>query len=235
MKPMESPTKPGMMAKLRNSKGFSLIEMAVVLVIIGIIIGAILKGQDLMTNARAKQVISATNTWRVLTLAFLDRNGRLPGDWGKDGVIGSSDDGATSDIETNIDSVASAEIASVMTNTPANPITAGSLSFYVYFGSVPGNPTSGGFRNVMVLCKNSKCDAQFTKDELEIIKAVDTAQDGSADGGLGVFRSANTIAMDTNNRVILGATMDDNLAAGSTKPWNATNNVAAVWAFDRPF
>jgi len=34
----------------RNEKGFTLIEMAIVLVIIGIIIGAVLKGQDMVAE-----------------------------------------------------------------------------------------------------------------------------------------------------------------------------------------
>ena len=57
MEPMDTLTKPGIMAKLRNRRGFSLIEMAIVLVIIGIIIGAIIKGQDLMLNSRAKPAL----------------------------------------------------------------------------------------------------------------------------------------------------------------------------------
>lgn len=41
--------------KARNQKGFTLIEMAIVLVIIGIIIGAIMKGRDVIRNAQIKE------------------------------------------------------------------------------------------------------------------------------------------------------------------------------------
>lgn len=40
----------------RRVKGFTLVELAIVLVIIGIILGAILKGQDLIAQSRAKRV-----------------------------------------------------------------------------------------------------------------------------------------------------------------------------------
>jgi len=40
--------------KVSKSKGFTLVELAIVLVIIAIILGAILKGQELIKNAKIK-------------------------------------------------------------------------------------------------------------------------------------------------------------------------------------
>jgi len=64
---------------IRNNKGFTLIEMAIVLVIIGIIIGAIVKGQDLVDNAKAKQFASKIQAWQVALNNYYDRYGRFPG------------------------------------------------------------------------------------------------------------------------------------------------------------
>ena len=223
--------KLGFMSRLRNRKGFSLVEIAVVLVIIGIIIGAVVKGQDLILNARAKQVTSQLNTWRNLSLAYLDRNGRLPGDVNKDGVIGSGTDDAAG-------SAAASEISSTMTYAPANPIQIGSFRFYIYFGSVAG---TSGSRNVIVLCNNDTCSGTFTKDETELLKAVDMGIDGIADAGLGQFRAATAIAGTpaTKNNVT-GATFTapiTNGATGTTAAWYQATPayVAGVWAFDRPF
>ncbi|HIP82225.1 MAG TPA: prepilin-type N-terminal cleavage/methylation domain-containing protein, partial [Desulfocapsa sulfexigens] len=41
---------------LRNNKGFTLIEIAIVLVIIGLLIGGALKGQALIQSAKVKNV-----------------------------------------------------------------------------------------------------------------------------------------------------------------------------------
>ena len=41
---------------VNNNKGFTLIEMAVVLIIIGLIVGAVVKGKDLVTSAKQKKL-----------------------------------------------------------------------------------------------------------------------------------------------------------------------------------
>jgi len=46
----------GILKTTRNQKGFTLVELAIVLVIIGIILGAVLKGQALINNAKIKRV-----------------------------------------------------------------------------------------------------------------------------------------------------------------------------------
>lgn len=65
---------------MRNNKGFTLVELAVVLVIIGIILGAVLKGGDLIDNAKEKQFKSEISTLTTAYYNYLDKYGRLPGD-----------------------------------------------------------------------------------------------------------------------------------------------------------
>ncbi|MEN8236247.1 MAG: prepilin-type N-terminal cleavage/methylation domain-containing protein [Pseudomonadota bacterium] len=61
--------------------GFSLVELAIVLVVIGLIIGGVLKGQQLIESARLKSVLSQLNEFRLATGIFIDRFGGLPGDF----------------------------------------------------------------------------------------------------------------------------------------------------------
>lgn len=228
MKTIDSAVNQGVMPSLRNRKGFSLVEMAIVLVIIGIIIGAVMKGQDLITNARAKQVITAANTWKALTYAFLDRNGRLPGDLGRTGVFGNY-------TGTN---GPNAEVTATMANAPSNPVTIGSLNFYMYLGVVPGDP-NGTQRNVLILCNKIDCSATFTADEIEIIKSIDTAEDGFADATKGQFRGVvsalNPQISGGNTLTALTGFSNYSAASNISTPWTAGTFKAAVWAFDRPF
>ncbi|MEA1995113.1 MAG: prepilin-type N-terminal cleavage/methylation domain-containing protein, partial [Campylobacterota bacterium] len=71
-----------------NRKGFTLIELAIVLVIIGIILGAVLKGQDLIRNARAKKLIAQTQKWETHIWSYFNRGYRFPGDGSNNGIIG---------------------------------------------------------------------------------------------------------------------------------------------------
>ncbi len=48
-----------------SKKGFTLIELAIVLVVIGIIIGAVLKGRDLIRNARMKKAFLQFKKWEI--------------------------------------------------------------------------------------------------------------------------------------------------------------------------
>jgi prepilin-type N-terminal cleavage/methylation domain-containing protein len=68
------------MERFRNPSrqgGFTLIEMAIVLVIIGLILGAILKGQDLITSARGKRFASFVRSAETAQWAHLDRYGKF--------------------------------------------------------------------------------------------------------------------------------------------------------------
>lgn len=80
---------------IHNQAGFSLIEIAIVLAIIGIIIAGVFKGQDLLENARLKSVYNQVNAFRIATHTFQDRFGALPGDFShaKDMIDSSLKDG----------------------------------------------------------------------------------------------------------------------------------------------
>jgi len=66
---------------LGGSKGFTLIEMAIVLIIIGIIIGAVVKGKDIIRSAEQKKIYSKfVNEWQIAYMNFYDRTGRILGD-----------------------------------------------------------------------------------------------------------------------------------------------------------
>jgi prepilin-type N-terminal cleavage/methylation domain-containing protein len=66
---------------LRGNKGFTLIEMAIVLIIIGIIIGAVVKGKDIIRGAEQKKIYSKFfSEWRIAYLNFYDRTGKILGD-----------------------------------------------------------------------------------------------------------------------------------------------------------
>jgi prepilin-type N-terminal cleavage/methylation domain-containing protein len=68
------------MQSKRMQTGFTLVEIAIVLVIIGLLLGGILKGQEMITQARIKNVVNDFNGITAAYFAYQDRYRAVPGD-----------------------------------------------------------------------------------------------------------------------------------------------------------
>jgi len=60
--------------------GFTLVELAIVMIIIGLLIGGILKGQELVENARVTNTVRIIKEIKAVAVTFEDRYRVLPGD-----------------------------------------------------------------------------------------------------------------------------------------------------------
>ena len=142
-----------------KEKGFTLVELAIVLVIIGIILGAVMKGRDLIDNARAKRLASEINKWTVAMYTYMDQKGKLPGDNNSDGYIDSNP----------IDDLTDENFVEI----PRNTLTLGSVTFYLYPGVVNGT------KNAIFICVNDNCTSTFSGYE-KYIEMVDVSFDGNS-------------------------------------------------------
>ena len=68
------------MPRNRRTDGFTLIELSIVLVIIGLIVGAVLVGQDLIRAAEIRAQISQIEKYQTAVNTFRLKFGYLPGD-----------------------------------------------------------------------------------------------------------------------------------------------------------
>jgi len=129
---------------MKKQAGFTLIEIAIVLVIIGLLLGGVLKGQEMITNSKIKRTSNDYNGVAAAIYSYLDRYSALPGDdvnaaarWGLtngdgDGVV---DGGERPDVWEHLR--ASGLVAGTGAN---NPIHAFGGEIYVSNG---GNGMSG--------------------------------------------------------------------------------------------
>jgi prepilin-type N-terminal cleavage/methylation domain-containing protein len=78
--------------KIKNSNaGFTLVEIAIVMVIIGLLIGGVLKGQAMIQNAKVKRVAKQADEVRAAVMSFYDKYGMYPGDENIDAIPPGTD------------------------------------------------------------------------------------------------------------------------------------------------
>ena len=65
---------------MKKQSGFTLIELAIVLVIIGLLLGGVLKGQELINSAKVKNMASDFKNTQVYIYGYQDKYKALPGD-----------------------------------------------------------------------------------------------------------------------------------------------------------
>lgn len=69
---------------MRRQQGFTLVEIAVVLVVVGLLLGGVLKGRELITTARIHSLAQQQRQLASAYRAFVDRYGAVPGDMASD-------------------------------------------------------------------------------------------------------------------------------------------------------
>lgn len=84
-----------MRLSVRDHSGFTLIELSVIVVIIGLIVGGVVIGRDIIRNAEMQSVISDVNRFRNAAKMFQEKYKYLPGDFPNAASLWGADTGCT--------------------------------------------------------------------------------------------------------------------------------------------
>jgi len=67
--------------RVRGQRGFTLLEIVILVLIVGLVVAAVLKGQEMITSAKVKRVAGQMDEIRAAYFGFADRFRALPGDY----------------------------------------------------------------------------------------------------------------------------------------------------------
>lgn len=122
--------------------GFTLIEIAIVLVIIGLLLGGVLQGQQLIENSRVKNATNLFNGIAAAAFSYQDRYGRMPGDDGPFATL-TARGGAWGSLPTGT----AGNTDGILTATAANTFTGAAAEGAYFFshlraaGFITGDPS----------------------------------------------------------------------------------------------
>lgn len=193
---------------MKNQQGFTLVEIALVLVVVSLILGGILKGQALIDNARARSMASQIDNISAAWYGFVDRYRAMPGDFEAadtriEAAMGTGDGNGR--INT------AQEAAQVWQHLSAAGFVAGNFD---------GDGTAGGLGDTA--CANSTCPQNPYGGHMKI------ASSNAGNGPLQIITGANV-----PSRVLmqLDTKLDDGVAnTGRFQVYADTGNACAEGA-----
>lgn len=127
----------------KSQSGFTLVEIAIVLVIIGLLLGGVLKGTELIENSKVKRAASEINGVTAALYSYQDRYQRLPGD---DGPLATLTARGGSWTQVTTFGGNNGAIAATLANT-FNGNGEGGTAFWSHLkaaGFITGNPADAG-------------------------------------------------------------------------------------------
>ena len=200
----------------RSQNGFTLAEISIVLVIVGLILGGVLNARSVIRNGQTKDAIKAVNEMTTATQQFKDRYGMWPGDYSSAitsiPALSCANGNGNSQIETAAETNCATEMlirSNMLRGTAGSPLTVkGSSTVSVTSSTtaltgiaaarLPGNVSNAA--NIVLRIQNIDCDIA-----IQIDRAVD---DGNVDTGN--FRTGNTCAGQDETIAVVNAVLKIN-------------------------
>lgn len=169
-------------------KGFTLVELSIVLIIIGLIIGGVMKGRDLINSAEQKKIYNIwVKGWQIAVNTYQDKTGAILGDAPINGGTVAPENGQMDNIRLDNTVTVQNRLEAVGLDVPIGNIAATRGGSYNIKGKYTTQQVRvelrwrngiGGFRNRLF----------FVNMPTDVAIAFDRMIDETMDASLGDFR-----------------------------------------------
>jgi prepilin-type N-terminal cleavage/methylation domain-containing protein len=167
-------------------KGFTLVELSIVLIIIGLIIGGVVKGKDLINSADQKKIYNTwIKQWQLTASAYQDRTGGILGDSSGDGRNNYTRLDNSDTVQDRLKFVGlDVPVSNIATSKGGSYRIKGKYGTSTTVAHLQWRDTNDGFKNIL----------HFTAMPTDVALAFDTMTDGVLDSSSGDFRHDGQVA-----------------------------------------
>ncbi len=169
--------------------GFTLIELSIVLIIIGLIIGGVMKGKDLINSAEQKKIYNTwLKQWVVTANTYQDRTGAMLGDGTLNGGTAGTENGQCDNIRLDTTTSVQDRLTAIGLDTPVSNVAGTNGGAY----SIKGKYTTSQVRAYLYWLASTidgpKNRLYLVGMPVDVAIAFDKMTDGSIDPRHGDFR-----------------------------------------------
>lgn len=138
-----------------HEHGFTLIELSIVLVIIGLIIGGVLMGRDLIKAAEMRALSSETENYKLVINTFKLKYNALPGDFSGASTLWSGARNGNGNGSLDGFAVADSEHTAAWHHLSSAELIGGNYPTVFHYGSFSTYPQSGYGKGIWVFWHHS--------------------------------------------------------------------------------
>jgi len=170
--------------------GFTLIELSIVLIIIGLIISGVMKGKDLINSADQKKIYNTwVKQWQVTANEYQDRTGGILGDAKANGGTKDTEDGQCDNVNLSNTTTVQDELKAIGLDIPISNLVSTEGGAYRIKGKyTTGKATAYLYWLYSQTDKTYKNRLYITGMPTDVAIAFDKMTDGSINPSSGAFR-----------------------------------------------
>ncbi len=170
--------------------GFTLIELSIVLIIIGLIIGGVMKGRDLINSAEQKKIYNTwVKQWQLTANAYEDRTGGVLGDGTVNGGTVATENGFCDNVRLDTTTTVQNKLVAVGLDVPTSNIASTNGGGYKIKGKYSTTNVTAYLYNLYSHTDGSSKNRLYIINmPTDVAIAFDKMTDGETNSQTGAFR-----------------------------------------------